>query len=247
MLDVEKLQRVEGEVRLLCESQGKCRYMAGELALLRQEDEQKGAKVETLQALLTEALLAKERFAKSNELLRDELARLKMKLTGHEGRERRENEMERRFPFLKAHLDYIREKCDHPNGDVLPFPGKSGNSSFDYRECCVLLSQVGEYQWQYLVKLAGFRPWRTIQRWRERKMEVIRLEASIFDGTEGSRRHLRELALANLRELPHEQRMEVAVACDAMAFNADVTVGPDGTVNGLSVPMHIDPALAAHQ
>jgi hypothetical protein len=77
-------------------------------------------------------------------------------------------------------------------------------------------------------------------------LEVIRLEASIFDGTEGSRRHLRELALANLRELPHEQRMEVAVACDAMAVNADITVGHDGTVNGLSVPMHIDPALTAH-
>jgi hypothetical protein len=25
------------------------------------------------------------------------------------------------------------------------------------------------------------------------------------------------------------------VACDAMAVNADVTVGPDGTVNGLNV------------
>jgi hypothetical protein len=30
-----------------------------------------------------------------------------------------------------------------------------------------------------------------------------------------------------------------------MAVNADVTVGPDGTVNGLNVPMHIDSALAA--
>jgi hypothetical protein len=56
---------------------------------------------------------------------------------------------------------------------------------------------------------------------------------------------LRELALANLRGLQHKQRMEVAVACDAMAVNADVTVGPDGTVNVLNVPMHIDPALAA--
>jgi hypothetical protein len=124
--------------------------------------------------------LAKERFATSNELLRGELARLKMKLTGHEGKERRGDEMERRFPFLKAHLEYIGERCDHPDGDVLPFPGKSGNSSFEYRDCCVLLSQVGEYQWQCLVKPAGFRPWRTIQRWRKRKMEVIRLEASIF-------------------------------------------------------------------
>jgi hypothetical protein len=50
-----------------------------------------------------------------------------------------------------------------------------------------------------------------------------------------------ELVLANLRELPHEQRMGVAVACDSMAVHA----GPDGTVNGLNVPMHIDPALAA--
>jgi hypothetical protein len=76
-------------------------------------------------------------------------------------------------------------------------------------------------------------------------MEVFRLEASIFDGTEGSRRHLRELALANLRGLQHKQRMEVAVACNAIAGNADVTVGPGGTVNGLHVPMHTDPALAA--
>jgi hypothetical protein len=35
------------------------------------------------------------------------------------------------------------------------------------------------------------------------------------------------------------------VACDAMAVNADVTVGPDGTVNGLNAPIHIDSALAA--
>jgi len=44
-LDVEKLRRVEGEVRLLCESQEKCRHLAGELALLRQEAEQKEAAV----------------------------------------------------------------------------------------------------------------------------------------------------------------------------------------------------------
>jgi hypothetical protein len=77
-------------------------------------------------------------------------------------------------------------------------------------------------------------------------MAVFRYEASIFDGTEGNRRHLRELALATLRELPRGQRMEVAVACDAMAVHADVTIGPDGTVNGLNVPMHISPAFAAH-
>jgi hypothetical protein len=51
-----------------------------------------------------------------------------------------------------------------------------------------------------------------------------------------------ELVLANLRELPHEQRMEVAVACGPLAVHA----GQDGKVNGLNVPMHIDPALAAH-
>jgi hypothetical protein len=50
-----------------------------------------------------------------------------------------------------------------------------------------------------------------------------------------------ELALANLRELPQEPRMDVAEACVRMAVHA----GPDGTVNGLNVPLHIDPALAA--
>jgi hypothetical protein len=53
------------------------------------------------------------------------------------------------------------------------------------------------------------------------------------------------LALANLRELPPEQHMEVAMACDAMAVHSDVTVGPDRTMNGLNVPMHFDPAVAA--
>jgi hypothetical protein len=52
-----------------------------------------------------------------------------------------------------------------------------------------------------------------------------------------------ELVLANLRELPHGQRIDVAVACDAMAVHA----WPDGTVNGLNVPMHVDPALAAQR
>jgi hypothetical protein len=99
-------------------------------------------------------------------------------------KERREDEMR---PFLKAHLDFIRGKCGSPDGHSLPFPGKCGGSSVDYRECCVLLSQVGEYQWHYWVKLAGIPPWRTIQRWRKRKMAMFRHEASIFDGTEGSR------------------------------------------------------------
>jgi hypothetical protein len=204
--------------------------MAGELALLRQEAEQEGAEVDTLQAHLTEALTAKEQFSISSRQLAEELARLKMKSSGHEDKDGQEDEMGRHFPFLKAHLDFIRGKCAHRDGDSLPLPGKCDGRSFDYRDCCILLSQIGECQWQYFVELAGFRQWRTIQRWRKRKMEVFRLEASIFDGTEGSRRRLRELALANLRGLQHKQRMEVAVACDAMAVNADVTVGPDGTV-----------------
>jgi hypothetical protein len=61
-----------------------------------------------------------------------------------------------------------------------------------------------------------------------------------------SRERLRELGLAKQGALSHGHRMDVAVACDARAVNADVTVGPDGTVNGLNVSMHIDPALAAH-
>jgi hypothetical protein len=55
MRDVEKLPRGEGEVRLLCESQEKCRSIAGEMALLRRAAERKGAEVNTVQALLTEA------------------------------------------------------------------------------------------------------------------------------------------------------------------------------------------------
>jgi hypothetical protein len=46
--------------------------MAGELALLRQEAEQKGAEVDTLQAHLTEALTAKEQFSISNRQMAEE-------------------------------------------------------------------------------------------------------------------------------------------------------------------------------
>jgi hypothetical protein len=77
------------------------------------------------------------------------------------------------------------------------------------------------------------------------KMPGFRYEAGIFDGTEEGRRHLRGLGLAKLRDLPHGQRMEVAVACDAMAVGAGVIVGPDGTVSRLNVPMQVDPSLAA--
>jgi hypothetical protein len=53
---------------------------------------------------------------------------------------------------------------------------------------------------------------------------------------------LRVLALAILGDLPLRQRMAVAVDCEAMAVIADLTLGRDGTVSGLNVPTHIDPA-----
>jgi septal ring factor EnvC (AmiA/AmiB activator) len=92
MRDVEKLRLVEGEVRLLCESQEKCRSVAGELALLRQAAEQKRTEVDTLQALLTEALSAKERLSIPNGQLMEELVRLKVKNSEHADAERKEDD-----------------------------------------------------------------------------------------------------------------------------------------------------------
>jgi hypothetical protein len=81
-----------------------------------------------------------------------------------------------------------------------------------------------------------------MQRWRKVYMKRFNFGTGIFDGTAASRRRLRELGLATLGDLRHRQRTAGAGACDAMAVTADLTVGPDGTVSGLNVPTHIDPA-----
>jgi hypothetical protein len=89
---------------------------------------------------------------------REELARLQVKSKEHEDKERQEGELRRRLPFLEAQLDFIREQCDHPDGHALPFPGEIGGSSVGYKACCILLSRMGEYRWQYCAKLGGFPP-----------------------------------------------------------------------------------------
>jgi hypothetical protein len=107
--DVEMLRRVGGEGRLLCETQGRCRSMVGELALLRQEAEQKESELNAVQAQLTEARSVNARLSISEGRLTEELARLKVKNRGHEDKERKEDEMRRRWPFLKAHVDFTRK------------------------------------------------------------------------------------------------------------------------------------------
>jgi hypothetical protein len=174
--------------------------------------------------------------------LTKELARLEVKNRGHE---RQEDELRLRLPFLKPRRDFIPEKCDYPDGNSLPFAvGERGTSLVVCRSCCYPRNTDGRIALAILGEARRISPWGTIQRWRKMKMNG---GAGIFDGSQASRRQLRELALAGSRALSHGQRMKVAVTCDAMAVNADVTVWPDGTVNGLSVPMHRDPALVGQR
>jgi hypothetical protein len=110
---------------------------------------------------------------------------LKIRLQTEEAKQAHDAELRRRYPFFHEHTEHTRKKGGFKEGNPTPYPrkGKIGEAEVDFHDYYVLMSQVGEYHWEYLEASAGFPSWRTTQRWREELAAENRLDDGVFDGT----------------------------------------------------------------
>ena len=228
--------------RLLRTSQECCAKAEKELASAREDIARKLTDLASLRELLSAADRKATRASESNTALNDECARLRVALLENEERAREDAALRARHPFFHEHMEFLRRKCGQSGGASPPYPhrGKIGGDEVDWHDYYVLLSQAGEYIWNYLQRLGGFPSWRTVQRWRVEIAGAMQLGAGIFDGTPQNVELLIRLIKAHLGLVQHSDKWKVAVACDAVATIADVVVEPNGNVRGLVEPMQID-------
>jgi hypothetical protein len=253
---VDALARTGDLRRLLRDSQNASLQWEKTATRMREENLAAAVARRRLEESNTALTLESERVKLENASLLDEVTNLRASIVMRENRCKGEEGVQRRYPFLSAHMDFLLEKCSAPVGRKLPYPHKraGGGEEVDWHDAYVLMSEGGEYLWQYLRSLFGFPSWRTVPRWRVVKLAELNSGRGMFDGTAANTATVVRLCKEKLGKLwladagqekrAHSSSLVGAVACDAVAAMADVAVTLDGTVSGLKEPMAIAPELA---
>jgi hypothetical protein len=255
---IEELSQSGDLRRLLRDSQSDRERLERENQFLRGEIRALTSQVDGLREENSTVKGEEDRLRAENSVLTESEARARYNGSLAYAREAGEASMLLRFPFLKAHTEFVLDKCGRPGARGLAYPERigRGEGTFECRDAYVLMSECGEYHWQCMRSLCHFPTWRTVQRWRGCTFQRFELGRGIFDGSPSNAVTLVRLCKERLRGpkrcdhatgiKAHPHRLTGAVACDAVAAMADVAVKLTGEVTGLKQPMQIDPDYAAY-
>ena len=170
------------------DGEARCRRLDEENAFLRAEGDGTQVEFERVQKEFGNCSMTAATLQRENGVLVGKVGRLTAALQIYSDRDIREKALRARYPFFRAHFDFLMEKSVGPErAFVFPEKSKIRDCDVDWHGYYVMLSQIGEHQWEYFCACFGPPSCRTVQRWRDDKFEQFQQGPRVFDGEEANR------------------------------------------------------------